>query len=387
MRMAFVTGIKFFEYQNEYYSTTFSREVIAARYLSVFEDLNVFASIYPGDARTPDSMVQSSGNGVKFVFQKSFKRKLDFLFKRAAIKTELGDFLSQMDGAIIRLPSTLGLIACEVCKTLHRPYLVEAVGCPWESLWNHSWPGKLLAPTTFLRTRRCIGNASHVVYTSREFLQKRYPTKGQHTHCSNVALSEFDDSILKRRHERAVDKAGATVIGSCGQIDIVFKGHGLVVEAISLLNKEGYDFRYELVGGGNPDYIMGVARKLGVADRITVLGMKRREDVLRWLDTLDIYAQPSMTEGLPRALVEAMSRAVPCFGAATGGIPELLSARCLFANRSVKSLMETLKAVDAHRLEISEEVYQRSKEYDAVRVESRRASMLKEFKEWMGAGE
>ena len=353
MKTAFVTGIKFFEWAGECYATTFSADVIRDRYLSVFGEVAVFASVYPGDAQTPASMVRSSGNGVEFRFQKSARRPLDFFLKRAALEKELEAFLGPRDGAIVRLPSNLGLLACGVCDRMRKPYLVELVGCPWDSLWNHSWQGKLLAPAVFLRTRKYVRKASHVVYTSRDFLERRYPTRGRFTHCSNVALGEFDEEILRRRREKIAARGGSAVIGSCGQIDLPFKGHRFVVEAISILNRQGFDFRYELVGAGNPDYVMDAARRFVVEDRVRVLGKKRREDVFRWLEGLDLYVQPSLTEGLSRALVEAMSRAVPSLGSATGGNPEFLGPRCLFRNKSVASLVETLKFVDAHRLEIA----------------------------------
>ena len=46
--------------------------------------------------------------------------------------------------------------------------------------------------------------------------------------------------------------------------------------------------------------------------------------VNNWLDNVDLYLQPSLTEGLPRALIEAKSRACPALGTNVGGISELL---------------------------------------------------------------
>lgn len=386
MKTAFVTGIKFFEWEGEIYATTFSREVIAARYLPVFPDLTVFAGGFPGDAQTPRTMLRASGNGVNFRLVRDLRGPADYWRKRGQLQAELEDFLAPMDGAIIRLPSPLGRLACDICRKQRKPYLVECVGCPWDSLWNHSWTGKLLAPATFLHTRKCIRAASHVVYTSKEFLQRRYPARGPCTHCSNAVLEAFDDSILERRRRKIQARTGPVVIGSCGQIDVPFKGYRYVVAAMAVLNKNGHDFRYELVGAGNPDSILAVARRHGVMDRVRVLGKKRREDVFRWLDEIDIYAQPSLTEGSPRALVEAMSRAVPSLGSAVGGIPEFLPPDCLFRNKNAESLAETLEYVTGHQWEIAQDVYARSKEYAAVLVEARRRALFNQYKSRVETG-
>ena len=49
-----------------------------------------------------------------------------------------------------------------------------------------------------------------------------------------------------------------------------------------------------------------------------------REAIRAHLDQADLFCMPSHTEGLPRALVEAMARGVPAIGTRVGGIPELL---------------------------------------------------------------
>src|SRR5690606_42058407 len=96
--------------------------------------------------------------------------------------------------------------------------------------------------------------------------------------------------------------------------------------ALARLRQIGLDgFRYEIVGGGDQSYLRKIARKYGVADPVDFLGRITRKEVFQWLDKIDLYIQPSKTEGLPRALIEAMSRGLPCLGTRVGGIPELLT--------------------------------------------------------------
>ena len=66
---------------------------------------------------------------------------------------------------------------------------------------------------------------------------------------------------------------------------------------------------------------------------------------MKWLDGLDIYIQPSFQEGLPRALVEAMSRGLPALGSSVGGIPELLPSYCLHEPGDSSKLAELLTDV------------------------------------------
>jgi glycosyltransferase involved in cell wall biosynthesis len=62
-----------------------------------------------------------------------------------------------------------------------------------------------------------------------------------------------------------------------------------------------------------------------MASRIQFVGqVTAGECVRRILDDADLFVLPSRTEGLPRAMIEAMARGLPCIGSDVGGIPELL---------------------------------------------------------------
>src|SRR5690606_35953689 len=72
-------------------------------------------------------------------------------------------------------------------------------------------------------------------------------------------------------------------------------------------------------------------------------GIIPRYQVGPWLDNIEIYCQPSRTEGLPRSLIEAMSRGCPAVGSNVGGIPELLSSHYTFPPGDIERFCEIVR--------------------------------------------
>ena len=264
-------------------------------------------------------------------------------------------------GAVIaRLPSALGVSAIKLAKEYRKPYLVEAVGCPWDSLWNYGIKGKLAAPYFYWQMKRNVRSAGYVVYVTSGFLQKRYPTKGKSVSCSNVDICAAEDTVLNKRLERIREKTrgkGRLIIGTTAAVDVPYKGQRFVLDAFKILRDQGIDgFEYQVVGAGDAAYLRDYAEELGVADRLAVLGAMPHDKVMEWLDTIDLYIQPSLQEGLPRALIEAMSRGLPALGARTGGIPELLQNEFVFGTKNKKKIPKELskRIVSICRPEIME---------------------------------
>jgi glycosyltransferase involved in cell wall biosynthesis len=81
-----------------------------------------------------------------------------------------------------------------------------------------------------------------------------------------------------------------------------------------------------------------------VADRVTLTGTLPAGDaVWRQLDAADLFVMPSRTEGLPKALIEAMARGLPAVGSAVGGIPELLAPEDLVPPDDVTALADAIR--------------------------------------------
>ena len=256
------------------------------------------------------------------------------LLKLRAARALLADRIAQCDAVILRLPSLLGLLAAIECRRLRRSYGAEVVGCVWDGLWNYgSLRACLTAGPMFVATRWAVRGAACVLYVTREFLQRRYPSTTVPFIASNVTLGPADPSVLAARLKRIgpVQSGRCIWLGTIGQLHHRYKGLDTAIRALSLVRRQtGIDVRYRVLGPGDPAKLYAIAEREGLVKEIFFDGVLReRAAVMAWLDQLDIYLQPSRQEGLPRALVEAMSRALPIVASTAGGIPELLAPEWL----------------------------------------------------------
>ncbi len=345
MKLVFVhDGTLKYDENGNYYGTAVTPNSLS-RYQYMSDDITVVIRTYPfkeGESRARYMLIP---NSYKIVHVDNYMSLKGMIFDRKKVRKQLEDILKDADLTICRFSGETGKIAADICHKKKKAYIVECVGCAWDSYWNYNGKGKLIAPYQYYDQKKLIKKAPYVIYVTDKFLQKRYPTKGKSIAASNVELMPMHESNLKKRISKIEneDKNHSLVLGTAAAIDVRYKGQVYVMEAMSILKKEGIHFRYQLIGGGNKDYLMGEAKRFGVQDDVEFLGTIPHEKVFEWVDGLDIYVQPSNQEGLPRALIEAMSRACPAIGSTTAGIPELLDNEAIFTRKKVAELVEVLR--------------------------------------------
>ena len=105
-----------------------------------------------------------------------------------------------------------------------------------------------------------------------------------------------------------------------------------------------------------------------------------------FLDEMDLYIQPSLQEGLPRAVMEAMSRGLPALGARTGGIPELLGAEYIFPRKGVDAIARLLPSITPEEMErMATRNFERAKDYQKETLDKRRFELYSTFAKAMEA--
>jgi glycosyltransferase involved in cell wall biosynthesis len=101
------------------------------------------------------------------------------------------------------------------------------------------------------------------------------------------------------------------------------KGLADLMHVIGELVREGNDLQLLLLGdGGLREALTSLAASLGLADRVHMPGHVK--DVHQYLRRCQVFVMPSLTEGLPMALLEAMFAELPIIASRVGGIPEAL---------------------------------------------------------------
>ncbi len=101
------------------------------------------------------------------------------------------------------------------------------------------------------------------------------------------------------------------------------KGVDVLLKAANLL-KDDMRFHYLLLGDVRDPKLRELARTLPVRDRLHFAGW--RKDAAQLIGACDAMVLPTRgSEGLPKAIIEAMAQSVPVIGTTVGGTPELIS--------------------------------------------------------------
>lgn len=109
--------------------------------------------------------------------------------------------------------------------------------------------------------------------------------------------------------------------------------------------------RLLIVGDGpQRDLLRDDAARIGLGDRVLFVGFQDDPDA--WYPAMDVFVLPSLTEGTPMVLLEAMSSGLPVIATAVGGVPSIVTDRkdgLLVPPADVTRLADAMSALIADR--------------------------------------
>lgn len=370
------------------------------RYLEVFDSVRVVARVkdVPG---VPDRYRRADGENVSFASVPYYVGPWQFLIRLPKVKRAVRESVTLQDAVILRVPSTLANLLVPVLRQREQPFALEVVGDPWDvfspGAVQYFWPVRMFARWWFTRAlKKQCREAAAIAYVTRFALQQRYPPRNVSTCYSDIELTtlsttlalesqvvtyyssvELPPSAFMDNSQTAKPARKSFTLVTVATLDQLYKGVDVLIDAVALCINRGLDVRLVVVGDGKyRAYLETRCRKNSVEGRVRFLGhLPAGEPVHAQLDQADMFILASRQEGLPRAMLEAMARGLPCVGTTVGGIPELLPPEDLVPPNDAKALADKIEEVlkDPGRMkQMSLRNWQKAQEYREEVLRKRR---------------
>ena len=164
---------------------------------------------------------------------------------------------------------------------------------------------------------------------NRDFLSKQYgPLCDGKVHCiyHGLDLSEFKFNLATK-----ADPAEPVILSVARLVEK--KGLGDLIAAADILRRRGRVFQVEIIGSGPlREALKAQAKRLGLADRVRLLGAQAHETVCLAYQRASVFVLPCVIasngdrDGIPNVLLEAMASGVPVVTTPVSGIPELVES-------------------------------------------------------------
>jgi glycosyltransferase involved in cell wall biosynthesis len=209
-----------------------------------------------------------------------------------------------------------GLASLLFYKLYKKPYIVYTRGDDVYSKWG---PGEIL-------TRKILKNsASNLTLTEdmKKEMKKLFKTTVK-VIPNGISLDGFNAISKDKARSSLKIPDGVKVILFVGRFHPI-KGLKYLVEAASIIKKQGHDFRLILVGDGEERKIIeDRAEMLGLKDNIMITGKVPFEKVQEYMVASDVFVLPSISEGFPNVILEAMAARLPIIATNIGGLSEIM---------------------------------------------------------------
>ena len=339
----------------EVFSHHLTYERFWKRYLEIFDSVLVVTRVKPVE-KIPAGWGKATNSDVEFCALPDYHGPYQFLIQMNRIQKIIQDAIEPGSSFVFRVPDN---ISTQVWKQIESgyPYGIEIVGDPWDAFAPGSIKSLGRPFYRWLWTRNLrlqCQQASAVSYVTEHALQQRYPPnkKAYATHYSSIDLNSEDlkDDVNHRLaaistiSERLVGDGHPVRLGFIGTFSQTHKLPHVHIEALAQCIAKGANVTLDMIGDGILLKDMKLlAEKLGIGNRVNFLErLPGGKPILDAVDNFDVFLNATATEGLPRVVIEAMSRGCPCIASNVAGTPELLEERYLVPPGNAKKLAETI---------------------------------------------
>ncbi|MFA5540254.1 MAG: glycosyltransferase family 4 protein [Bacteroidales bacterium] len=348
------------------------------RYLMVFDSIIIASrtKIVYDISEFEDESIELNSTKVKILPIPFFQGPFEYSKVYFKVQKKFRSIVGKYDYALFRLPSTIAFVAAKYTIKRKIPFLVEVVANPHELYCqSNDILIKILMKLWDKHLKKACLSACGVSYVTEYTLQNRYPAN-KNAYKTNYSSVELKESFFYKQREGVADKNQFIISHVSNPIKTFNKGHLTVIRVVKKLIDKGYNVKAKFAGDGElVNYFYEEADKLGIKDNIEFVGLLNIDDLNSFLIESDIMVFPSSSEGLPRAILEAMATGLPCLSTPVGGIPEIIDSSLLFEPDNIDGFADkTLEILINNYLyeKISKTNFIKSNEYKSELLNQKR---------------
>lgn len=387
MRLLYICGYKFKSINGEMFTTPAYGEAFWEKYLDVFDHVDILGE----EVREANdkSLIKLTSPRISVHVIPPNTRPLE-IFNDPEVKKELVKSIKDADAILIKQASRKGNMAIHYAEKYNKPYMIELTGdLNIELKISHSILKKLYRPIIYHQVLKAIRHCQYGLYVTQEYLQFVYPIEGKQFGCTDTVLKDFDEDCYNNRIKRINDMNvnSKVIIGMIATYSGNRKGLDTAIEMLEKINNSNVELH--ILGRGTEDQRekwLDYAKVHNVSNQVFFdPPVPGGDAVLRWIDNTDIEILPSRAEGLPRCILEAMSRACPCITSNVCGLPELVEQKWTHDpgdSQELYRLVDSMINSKDDLINAARYNFEKSKKYDYDILNKNRREFLIEFKEY-----
>jgi glycosyltransferase involved in cell wall biosynthesis len=178
-------------------------------------------------------------------------------------------------------------------------------------------------PREAVHLRRMIRNADGVTAVSPLIAERIREVVDDPRQAVTTIPNGIDYPFWSQTVDPPTSKDSRPMILAVGRLMAV-KDHANLIEAVSRLRRDGNDVRLRILGDGECEAALRAQiAELDLSSAVELAGRADADEIRRQLALAAVYVLPSLSEGMPLSLLEAMAAGVASVATEVGGVPLL----------------------------------------------------------------
>lgn len=270
--------------------------------------------------KKPDNITIYTTSMLYFVHDSNNMNLGDKIFKKFNNVIEKNNIEFDLIDAHFTWPS--GYVGAKLKEEYGVPLVVSARGYDIYELpfRNNDWEKKV---------KYALNSADQIITVSSsnlkciEKLNIKTPVTVRPNGFDSDIMYPMDKLECRKKLNLPLDKKIILSVGGLGKV----KGHEYLIKAMKIISKAHDDVICIIVGSGPLEAIIKkLIQSLGLEDYIFIVGEKSHKDISLWMNSADIFVLPSLNEGNPNVMFEAIATGLPFVGTKVGGVPEIITS-------------------------------------------------------------